>query len=182
MTKKKTSAKKTTTKAPPKKAAKPSASTTVGGAKATKPTKAKVPPKDKKLSAIDAAAKVLAEAKEPMNAKAMIEAMAKKGYWTSPGGKTPHATLYTVVTTFPKTWRPGIDCCPETGCDRRMVRGGSRGKPLVIKGLPRTIPIAGDCHGRHKGHGESRKVAADASGTARVCRWSVGEAVVEPSV
>jgi hypothetical protein len=27
-----------------------------------------------------------------MNTKAMIEAMAAKGYWTSPGGKTPHAT------------------------------------------------------------------------------------------
>jgi len=32
-----------------------------------------------------------------MNAKQMIEAMAKKGYWTSPGGKTPHATLYSAI-------------------------------------------------------------------------------------
>ena len=54
-------------------------------------------PKEKKLSAIDAAAKVLAEAAEPMNAKQMIDAMAAKGYWTSPGGKTPHATLYTAI-------------------------------------------------------------------------------------
>jgi len=51
----------------------------------------------KKLSALDAAAKVLGEAGEPMNAKAMIEAMATKGYWTSPGGKTPHATLYAAI-------------------------------------------------------------------------------------
>ena len=29
-----------------------------------------------------------------MNAKEMIEAMAAKALWTSPGGKTPHATLY----------------------------------------------------------------------------------------
>jgi hypothetical protein len=50
-----------------------------------------------KLSALDAAAKVLGEAKEPMNTKAMIEAMANKGYWTSPGGKTPHATLYSAI-------------------------------------------------------------------------------------
>jgi hypothetical protein len=48
-------------------------------------------------SAIDAAAKVLAEAGEPLNAKQMIEAMAAKGYWTSPGGKTPHATLYSAI-------------------------------------------------------------------------------------
>ena len=63
-------------------------------------TKAKAPkePKEKKLSAIDAAAQVLAASKEPMNAKEMIEAMAAKGLWTSPGGKTPHATLYTAVT------------------------------------------------------------------------------------
>src|SRR5262245_45730762 len=50
-----------------------------------------------KLSALDAAAKVLGEAKEPMNTKAMVEAMAKNGYWTSPGGKTPHATLYSAI-------------------------------------------------------------------------------------
>jgi hypothetical protein len=27
----------------------------------------------------------------------MIEAMAKKGLWSSPGGKTPHATLYSAI-------------------------------------------------------------------------------------
>ncbi len=51
-----------------------------------------------KLSALDAAAKVLATAKEPMNAKELIEAMAAKKLWTSPGGKTPHATLYAAIT------------------------------------------------------------------------------------
>ena len=63
-------------------------------------TKAKAPkePKEKKLSAIDAAAQVLAASKEPMNAKQMIKAMATKGLWTSPGGQTPWATLYTAVT------------------------------------------------------------------------------------
>ena len=68
-----------------------------------------------KLSAIDAAAKVLAEAGEPLNAKQMIEAMAAKGYWSSPGGKTPEATLYASLlrqirakgpdATFQKTGR-----------------------------------------------------------------------------
>ncbi len=53
--------------------------------------------KPKKLSALDAAAQVLAASKEPMNAKQMIDAMAAKGLWTSPGGKTPHATLYSAI-------------------------------------------------------------------------------------
>lgn len=60
-------------------------------------------PKDKKLSALDAAAKVLAESPEPLTAKQMIEAMAAKGYWTSPGGKTPHATLYSAILREIKT-------------------------------------------------------------------------------
>ncbi|MCI0333562.1 MAG: winged helix-turn-helix domain-containing protein [Planctomycetes bacterium] len=53
--------------------------------------------KAKKLSAIDAAAKVLAGAKGPMNTKEMIDAMGAKGLWKSPGGKTPHATLYSAI-------------------------------------------------------------------------------------
>jgi len=53
--------------------------------------------KSKKVSAIDAAAKLLAGSKEPMGCKEMIEAMAAKGLWTSPGGKTPHATLYSAI-------------------------------------------------------------------------------------
>ena len=53
--------------------------------------------KPKKLSALNAAAKVLADAKEPMACKELIEAMEKKGLWTSPGGKTPHATLYSAI-------------------------------------------------------------------------------------
>src|SRR5882762_1849637 len=48
---------------------------------------------DGQLSCLNAAAKVLAEKGEPMTCKEMIEAMAAKGYWTTPGGKTPHATL-----------------------------------------------------------------------------------------
>ena len=59
-----------------------------------------------KLSALDAAARVLAEEGRAMGCQEMILAMAAKGYWTSPGGKTPAATLYTVVTMLPK-WAPG---------------------------------------------------------------------------
>ena len=32
-----------------------------------------------------------------MNTKELIEAMAAKGLWISPGGKTPHATLYSAI-------------------------------------------------------------------------------------
>src|SRR5262245_53480885 len=60
-----------------------------------KATKEKKP---KKTSAIDAAARVLGETKEPMNCQELIKAMADKGYWTSPGGKTPWATLYSALT------------------------------------------------------------------------------------
>lgn len=63
----------------------------------TKAAKKAKPASDKKMSAIDAAAHVLASSKEPLNTKAMIEAMAAKGLWTSPGGKTPHATLYSAI-------------------------------------------------------------------------------------
>jgi hypothetical protein len=54
-------------------------------------------PKEKKLSALDAAAKVLAETGQSMTCQEMVAAMAQKGYWTSPGGKTPAATLCSAV-------------------------------------------------------------------------------------
>ena len=53
--------------------------------------------KTRKTSALDAAAQVLAGSAEPLNAKELIEAMAARGLWTSPGGKTPHATLYSAI-------------------------------------------------------------------------------------
>jgi hypothetical protein len=66
---------------------------------AKKTGKAKAPKADRKMSGLDAAAKVLAESAEPLNAKAIIEQAAAKGYWTSPGGKTPHATIYAAMAT-----------------------------------------------------------------------------------
>jgi hypothetical protein len=51
----------------------------------------------KKPSGLDAAARVLAEAKEPMGVKEIVEVAAQKGYWKSPGGKTPHATVYSAI-------------------------------------------------------------------------------------
>ncbi len=63
----------------------------------TKKAQASAEPKVKKLSALDAAAQLLAETGAPMNCKELIDAIAAKGYWTSPGGKTPHATLYSAI-------------------------------------------------------------------------------------
>jgi hypothetical protein len=51
----------------------------------------------KKLSAIDSAAQVLAAKGEPMTAPELIAAMAEQGLWSSPGGKTPAATLYAAM-------------------------------------------------------------------------------------
>ncbi len=65
----------------------------------SRPAAKKAPAKKtaKKLSALDAAARVLAETGRPMNCREMIEAMAEKGYWASPAGKTPSATLYSAI-------------------------------------------------------------------------------------
>jgi hypothetical protein len=49
------------------------------------------------MSGLDAAAKVLEESGQPMTSREMIEAAEAKGYWKSPGGKTPHATLYSAI-------------------------------------------------------------------------------------
>ena len=59
-----------------------------------------------RLSALDAAARVLEEAGQPMTCAEMITAMAEKGYWTSPGGKTPAATLYSAILRELQT-KPG---------------------------------------------------------------------------
>jgi hypothetical protein len=88
----------------PKRVAGGKRSKTPTAAKAPKPAAAtKTSPaqaaaaKPKKLSALEAAAQLLAETGQAMTCSSMIEAMVAKGYWTSPGGKTPAATLYSVI-------------------------------------------------------------------------------------
>jgi hypothetical protein len=66
-------------------------------AKPKRQRKAAAEPQAKKVSALDAAARVLAEEGRPMTCKEMITAMAAKGYWSSPGGQTPDATLYSAI-------------------------------------------------------------------------------------
>ncbi len=64
------------------------------------PKTAKVPKASKtagKLSALQAAVRVLAEAGRPLTCREMIDAMAAQKYWTSSAGKTPANTLYAAI-------------------------------------------------------------------------------------
>jgi hypothetical protein len=67
------------------------------GWRAPREGRAKAPAGPKRVSALDAAAQVLAESAEPMGAKALITAMSTKGLWESPGGATPDATLAAAI-------------------------------------------------------------------------------------
>jgi len=67
------------------------------GGKALARRKAKSAKKgDGKLSGLDAAAKVLAEAGEPLDTKTMVDRMLAQGLWAT-GGKTPAATIYAAI-------------------------------------------------------------------------------------
>ncbi len=90
MAAKKTTTKKTTTlrrRAPSKKAPSKPAAGRKSAAKRAPQT----------MSALDAAAKLLSELKTPLRCGEMIEQMAAQGYWKSPGGKTPAATLHAAI-------------------------------------------------------------------------------------
>jgi hypothetical protein len=65
-----------------------------------KPRKLKVQAdlKPKKISMIKAALQVLQERKLSMTCLELIDVMATEGLWTSPGGKTPAATLYAALS------------------------------------------------------------------------------------
>lgn len=108
-------AEKTTKKAPSKKAPRMCASAAraegaarqkrAAAAKTAAPEKASKAPKPKeakstqtkRVSLLDASAAVLADAKAPMQAKALVEAVVERGLWTPGAGKTPHATLYAAI-------------------------------------------------------------------------------------
>ena len=61
-----------------------------------KATKAATPADGKPLSGLDAAAKVLADAGQPMRARELVNTMIERGLWKS-GGKTPWATIYAAM-------------------------------------------------------------------------------------
>jgi hypothetical protein len=105
--------------------------------KATKTTKQQKPrkkpqrkdlpaPKPRKaggtMSGLDAAAKVLAEAGEPLNCKTIVERAIAKGYWKT-GGKTPAATVYAAI----------IREIATKGKDARF-RKTERGRFTLVKG------------------------------------------------
>lgn len=73
-------------------------------------------PQPKRVSALDAAAQVLQAGGEPMRTKDLIVAMAAQGLWTSPGGKTPEATLYAAMMRE-------INAKGEAARFRRVERG-----------------------------------------------------------
>lgn len=91
---------------------------------------------NRKMSALDAAARVLAEAGGSMSTAELIAAMAAKKLWQSPNGKTPSATLYAAllreITTkgadsrFQKT-APGRFAI--AGNTQRPTTGGSKSAP-----------------------------------------------------
>ena len=99
---KKASTKKTP--GPTTKETKASSSVTSGGTNAqpqspAKPaTRAAKPPREKRMSALDAAARVLATSDQPMRCTELIAEMQKRSLWTSPGGKTPESTLHAAIT------------------------------------------------------------------------------------
>jgi len=62
-----------------------------------KPRKPRKPAKPRKLSLIDAAARVLADQAVPMSARQMVDHAIAAGLWTPGAGKTPHATLYAAI-------------------------------------------------------------------------------------
>lgn len=66
-------------------------------AKTAKAARVAKPAAPRRTSALDAAATVLADATGPMRTKEMIATMSERGLWTSPGGKTPEATLYAAI-------------------------------------------------------------------------------------
>ena len=88
----------TTKKTTSKKTAKKAASKETAKKAATKKTTDKKPAATKKkgMSGLDAAAKVLGEASEPLNCQQIVETAAAKGYWKT-NGKTPHATVYSAI-------------------------------------------------------------------------------------
>lgn len=55
------------------------------------------------MTCLDAAAKLLSETGQPMTCQQLIAAIASKGYWTSPAGRTPASTLYAAIVREMRT-------------------------------------------------------------------------------
>lgn len=68
---------------------------TASGSSPAQPVR-KSPPRQE-MSALDAAAVVVARAKHPLTAAEIVARMAEKGLWASPTGKTPEATVSAAI-------------------------------------------------------------------------------------
>ena len=77
-----------------------------------------------KVSALDAAARVLRESGQPMSCPELIAQMAAKGYWTSPQGKTPASTLYAALAREVKV-KGAASRFVKTGPGRFAARDGA---------------------------------------------------------
>jgi len=74
----------------------PAADAPTGEAEGAPKARKKAERKDGTMSGLDAAAKVLADAGEPLDCKTITERAIAQGLW-KPGGKTPHATVYSAI-------------------------------------------------------------------------------------
>ena len=74
-----------------------------------------------KTSGLNAAAKVLAEAGEPLSCKQIVERAFEKGYWQSEG-RTPAATIYAALLRE-----------IQNRGDRARFRKAARGKFILAK-------------------------------------------------
>jgi hypothetical protein len=106
-----TTARKTSPTKPPKtsgkkkpgpatKEPKPTSNATSGGTSTQAQAKTNAP---KRMSALDAAARVLATTDQPLRCTELVAEMQKRSLWTSPGGKTPESTLHAAITREIKT-------------------------------------------------------------------------------
>ncbi len=87
--------KKASAKKAPAKASAREAATTASKPKSATATTAGQKPA--RLSALDAAAQVLARSKEPLSCRQLIQIMAEKGLWKSPAGASPDRTVYSAM-------------------------------------------------------------------------------------
>ena len=118
-----TAKKKRTASEPAPSAKKTQSAKTPASAPKSTPAAA-VPAAPAKLSALDAAALVLRHSGQPMSCPELIAQMAAKGYWTSPHGKTPAATLYAALAREVKV-KGAASRFVKTGPGRFAFRDGA---------------------------------------------------------
>ncbi len=100
-----------------------------------------------------------------MNTKAMVEKMEAKGYWKSPGGKTPSTTLYGAILREIQT--KGSEARFETKARAHEAGGAGNERPahaLTVAGLGSTSLIR---PGRRPGSG-LKSVGVDAGEVAAI--------------